>query len=166
MSKRRPKHIFRERRPASCRLESPESVAFRGAMYEEHRREAVQERFGFEAGDEDELMRLADWGGSIAFGGEPYLVLEPRRAYDDHADFDSAVCRAGLKRFVRPRMDSDWSCDGIPIDPETGKPDPTITRPQIDEAMPPYTVVVEVRPGIRARRGIAIEWNDSGVRQS
>jgi hypothetical protein len=36
--------MFKERRRASCRLESVESAEFRSAMYEENRREAVAKR--------------------------------------------------------------------------------------------------------------------------
>jgi hypothetical protein len=121
-------------------LERPESAAFKAALYDENREEAVRERFMAECVDEEvldreELSRLFTPEARITIQGALYVVIAPRRTYDDHTEFDAAVCKAGLKYFVRRAMDSDQlGISGI--------------------EMGPYILVREVEPGARTRQPV------------
>jgi hypothetical protein len=121
-------------------LERPESAAFKAVLYDENREEAVRERFmaecvDEEAWDREELSRLFTLEASMTIQGALYMVIAPQRAYDDHTEFDAAVCQAGLKCFVRKAMDSDQL--GIP-----------------GIEMGPYILVREFEPGVRTRQPV------------
>src|SRR5262249_30250342 len=53
------------------------------------------------------VMQLARVVGTVTVEGASGVVLEPRKVYDDHADFDTLVVRAGLARFARRPLPGD-----------------------------------------------------------
>lgn len=112
---------FRERRPAQCRLESVESVAFRRALYAEHaaelRREHEHDLKAFElirsAGldpdvlDMTALIAVSRLEGTVSLNDETLLVIVPSDPCMDHMAFDRTICGAGLTRYVRHALPSD-----------------------------------------------------------
>jgi len=68
----------------------------------------------------------------------------------DQMEFDRRVCEAGLTDFIRTTMPEDRGVGCTPIDPDTGKPDPSITRPLID--IGPYLRVRQAASGIRLKQ--------------
>jgi hypothetical protein len=77
-------------------------------------------------------------------GGDMLPLCEPLEQPERHEDFDRVMCQAGLERFIRPEMPSDY-----PI-AEGAK-----AASQTDEMA--CVLVVQLAPGIRARRGINIQ---------
>jgi hypothetical protein len=147
----RPRWRFRERRAASCRLERPESAAFRRHLYDEERAAIVAELLGMERLDLDRLHELSYLREFAPVVGVVHAVIEPRVAYADHSDFDREVCLAGLKRFVRPIMPSDRRND-LAIDPDSGEWDTSGDDPAILGSA--GVLVREVQPGFRIRKGL------------
>jgi hypothetical protein len=134
----RPKPLFKQRRPAGARLESVESVAFRKAMYAENAAE-VRLRMADDHGtlDFEALREVSSYRGTIDFEGERLIVVEPTGSWPDHTRFDSAICEAGLKMFVRPAMPSDGR---VPADA--------------------WVAVQELARGVRVRRPLSIVRNE------
>jgi hypothetical protein len=60
--------------------------------------------------DEDvpRLSRLCDLRGLVRVWGALVPYVLPLANYDDPADFDRALVRAGLPEFLRPRHPGDW----------------------------------------------------------
>jgi hypothetical protein len=126
--------------------ETPESVAFRRHMADER---------GAEELDYGALAAISDLLGLVDLDGEPLPLVEPLRPYDDHTDFDRAVCKAGIKAFVRRTMESDQPGHGTPLDPLTHLPDPTIPIPE--DRFPDHVIVREACEGMRWKFGIQLE---------
>jgi hypothetical protein len=147
----RPKPLFRQRRPAQCRLESVESVAFRRLMYAENAAEVRREHehgresfriissAGFDpwALDMDALMACSRLEGTVDVAGEVLLMIVPSDLRMDHMTLDRAICEAGVTRFVRRTMPSD--------------------RPFPDVSIGEFVLVQELSKGLRHRVPIAIE---------
>ena len=113
---KKPKWRFKERRPASARLEHPESVRFRDVLYQENadevRQKFVEEtdrELGFPPGfpDRDALNKISWHCFDVFWGGVKYPAISPKVDWQDPSEFDAAVCAAGLKQFVRRILDSD-----------------------------------------------------------
>jgi hypothetical protein len=141
------------RRKRERRTETRESRAFR----EQYALETMWEALGEKRWEYDRvglamISNLVDVARDL--DGEWIPVIEPLRAYDDHMEFDRAICAAGVKRFMRRTMPSDQPGYGTPLNPQTMEPDPTIPVPdfQLDE----FLVVWELSRDIRARRGVTI----------
>jgi hypothetical protein len=163
--KTRPRSPFRRRRPASCRLESVDSVRFRRAMDEENAAEARRKHardtrcYGLirSAGldpmslDIDALIAISRVEGVVAFDDGALLVIVPVGAHDDHSEFDRAICRAGVREFVRRTMPSDRPGIGIPLDPSVPVPDVDLGD---------FVVVREMTEGVRTRFPISVEWGE------
>ena len=121
--KARPRSPFRQRRPASARLESVESVAFRQALYAERaaelRREYAHDLEAFalisSAGfdplqlDMDRLIAVSGLEGTVDVAGEVLLMIVPSGPCADHMAFDRTVCEAGVTKYVRHALPSDRS---------------------------------------------------------
>jgi hypothetical protein len=147
----RPQWRFRERRAASCRLESVASIAFRKALGEGNRREIIAELLGMESLDLDRLAELSTFREYAPVLGVICAVVEPRITYADHSDFDREMCLTGLKRFVRPIMPSDRRND-LALDRSTGV---FSTSGDAPEVLAFTSILVrEVQPGFRIRRGL------------
>ena len=128
--------------PSERRRETPESKAFRREMKRDEispqdRRMLAEliERWVkagviAEPGDHETISRLCQFNGWMEVNGEPLPKVWPLIDVDEHAEFDSALCKAGLKKFVRPGHISD---------------DPIRTK---------CVLVQELSPGIRARVGL------------
>jgi hypothetical protein len=89
--------------------------------------------------------------------GDLVLAVEPREPRGDHMEFDSAICMAGVKRYLRPIMRSDQpGAPGYtPVDMKTFKPDPSIPVPDARLAGN-FVLVVEQIPGVRWRMGVQL----------
>ena len=125
--KAQPHSPFRQRRPAQCRLESAESVAFRQALYEanmeEVRSEHERDKEAFEmvssAGfdpwslDMDALIAVSNLEGTVTLDGEVLLVIVPSDPCADHMALDRTICGAGLTRYVRHVLPSDRPIPGV-----------------------------------------------------
>ncbi|MGP0069671.1 MAG: hypothetical protein ACLQGP_39475, partial [Isosphaeraceae bacterium] len=74
---------------------------------------------------------------------ERLIVIEPKGEWPDHMKLDSAVCAAGLKRFVRPVLASDLG--------------------GVEAFGADHMAVMEVTKGVRARRPLMVTWNESEV---
>jgi hypothetical protein len=76
--------------------------------------------------------------------GEMVPLYEPVHQPEAHEGFDRAMCRAGLEKFIRPEMPSDYpiaaGAKGVP---------------QADARA--CVLVVQLAPGVRARRCINIQ---------
>jgi hypothetical protein len=115
----RPKPLFKQRRPAQCRLESVESVAFRKALYAENAAEVRHERehecfrlisaAGFDPLqlDMDRLIAVSGLEGTVDVAGEVLLMITPSDPRMDHMALDRAICEAGVTRYVRHALPSD-----------------------------------------------------------
>jgi hypothetical protein len=133
--------------------ESPESTAFREHMKCEQLGEAL-EMMAIDPNDLDwrSLTAISSLVGMLAFEGGYLPMLRPKRGYAVHEDFDRVICAAGIKKFVRPAMDSDRLGHETAFDPQTGKPDPTIPVPEV--IVGSHMLVIELEEGLRIRRGI------------
>lgn len=163
--KTRPRSPFKHRRPASARLESVDSVAFRKAMYDEIAAEARRAHVRGEechrlirsAGIDPQsldgvaLEAISRLVGVIDSEAERILIISPTREWDDHSEFDQAICAAGLKVFIRPTMPSDHPGHGVPLDP-------AVPIPAID--LGDVIVVRELKKGLRVRQPITIRCED------
>jgi hypothetical protein len=98
----RPKHPCR-------RGKSPESIRFRKLMKMDEP-EWLFEDTGINPKKIDfpALMAISRCVGRARIDGVVRILISPIERYDDHGDFDAAVCRAGLTAYVRPAMPSDW----------------------------------------------------------
>jgi hypothetical protein len=123
--------------------ETPESKAFRREMEHATRRERDARLLAEAAthwltrgvyiqkdGDPDKIAELCSYGGCWIEGALVALMIRPNINVQHYAEFDRALCAAGLKAFVRP-------CH--PTDDAVGA-----------KAM----LVQEIEPGVRARRMI------------
>jgi hypothetical protein len=106
-----PRPLFKQRRPASARLESVESVAFRKALGEieaEERRASSLRFLGLEPDcDIAALAALCERVGYISVGGRPVLGIEPIGEWDDDTEFDRRMFAAGLRAYVRRPLSSE-----------------------------------------------------------
>ena len=149
-----------------------ESVAFRKLMYLENAiefrdhmrsREVIKmiESAGIDPHtlDPDALIAVSRLEGILPIAGETLLIINPNQSCMDHMDFDRAICQAGIKQFVRRRLLSDRPGQGTAINPRTGKPDPTISVPDVDFGT--HVVVRELANGIRTRYSIGLVISDS-----
>jgi hypothetical protein len=84
------------------------------------------------------LNAFATFGGIVRDRGELLVLIRPRDAEAEQMTFDSAVCRAGLKQFVRPPLGDEHD-----LDPKAN-----------------YVKVCELAQGVRARIGITVCWPD------
>ena len=72
-------------------------------------------------------------------------------AITDQMEFDRRVCAAGLTDYIRATMPEDRGAGCTPVDPETGRPDPS--REAFEHDPGPYVRVRQVAPGFRIKRG-------------
>jgi hypothetical protein len=135
--------------------ESAESKAFREAMatmtWDEALDELVKKHADARPNTPDgaALLACCRYVGMVGMGRVKVHVVEPLRPCDDHMDFDREVCKAGLKRFIRKRMESDGPEDSALIDPG-------IALFGVD--LGEWVLVLEASEGLRFRSGIDIEW--------
>jgi hypothetical protein len=80
----------------------------------------------------------------LVVDGEMLPLYEPLKQPERHEDFDRAMCQAGLKKFIRPEMPSDY-----PIAEEAKK--------VLQADVVACVLVVQLAPGVRARRGINVQ---------
>jgi hypothetical protein len=135
--------------------ESAESKVFREFMA----RDAVDESFVAaveehadrrpDTPDFEALQACCRYVGMVSVGRARVHVVEPLRPYEDNMDFDREVCKAGLKRFVRRPMESDYPGHGTPLNPEVPPPD-------VDWGE--WLIVLEMSEGFRTKSGIRIGW--------
>jgi hypothetical protein len=92
--------------------------------------------------DLDAAQRVSNFLAVIGVEGRPTPLVEPIAACADHADFDRELCAAGIKRFVRQRMESDWPSE--------------VTDGQ---ALPGHLLVTEKTPGVRTRVPLVVVMN-------
>jgi hypothetical protein len=150
----------RERR--SQQGESPHSVAFRQWMERDRADEDFDRRIEQHAEDHPDepnfaaLEACARCLGVIRVGGVPVFAVEPIGPCEDQMEFDRAVCAAGLKRFIRRPMASDYPREGHAINPRTGRRDPTIPVPDVD--LGDWLIVLELAEGVRCKPSIRIAW--------
>jgi hypothetical protein len=143
-------------------VDSPEAAIFRQWMD----RDAVDEDFdrlveqhAEDRPDEPDFAALeacSRYLGKVRVGGVTVAVVEPIGPCEDQMVFDKAVCAAGLKRFIRRPMESDYPGHGTPINPRTGESDPSIPIPDID--LGDWLIVLEAAKGIRFKRSLRIGW--------
>ena len=76
-------------------------------------------------------------------------LLQPKKM--DQMEFDRRVCAAGLTDFIRETMPEDNGEGCTPINPDTGKPDPSISRPP-DMMFGKYVRVRQLAPGFRTKQ--------------
>src|SRR5262245_59502185 len=115
----------------------------RKRLRREQRRSAFRRRCGTPACDAlddlSDLYRVVMDGG---LAGGPVLLIFPRAEWTEpdrpHEDFDRAVCLAGVKEFIRPRLPSD-TC-GLPDVGVLGQ----------------WMFVREIRPGVRLRTDVTL----------
>jgi hypothetical protein len=133
--------------------ESPESTVFREHMKCEQLGEAL-EVMGIDPSHLDwgSLTAISSLVGMLAFEGGYVPMLRPKRRHAVHEDFDRMICAAGIKKFVRPAMDSDRPGRGTAFNPQTGKPDPMVPVPEV--IVGSHMLVIELEEGLRIRRGI------------
>jgi hypothetical protein len=86
-------------------------------------------------GDFRAAERVAELVAVIGVDGEPTPLVRPRLEPATHSDFDRALCRAGVRRFARERMASDW-------------PEGTVVSPHV--------LVEELGPGTRRRLPLVV----------
>jgi hypothetical protein len=148
--------VGKQSRRKRRRRETPESVTFRRHLLSEE----LLEWLGWEGGGRDwrAICQISALMGVATIEGEKYPVVEPLRRYEDHAEFDRALCQAGVKAFVRRTMDSDQPGPGPPINPETGEPNPSIPPPNV--RFPSHVLVQEAGEGIRLRSGVDLEQGE------
>ena len=138
-------------RRKQARRETSESAAFRDHLRAEHFQELVATHPHV---DWRALEALCHVEATVVDGEEVLPLVVPRRPPADHRDFDRAVCATGLKVYFRRTMPSDHPGQGIPLDPTTGRPDPTFPVPP--DRLGPFLCIVEITPGVRCRRDAEI----------
>jgi hypothetical protein len=82
--------------------------------------------------NDTDLQQLASSDGCLLVGSEKVQLISPLDKTIHHMNFDRAVCAAGLKRFVRPILESDLE-----------------TNPTIK--IGGHMLIVEEKPGQRLR---------------
>jgi hypothetical protein len=146
----------------SQQAESPEGAVFRQWMDRDQADEDFDrriERHARDRPDEPDFAALevcARCLGVIRVGGVPVFAVEPIGLCEDQMEFDKAVCAAGLRRFIRRPMESDYPGHGTPINPRTGESDPSIPIPDID--LGDWLIVLEAAKGLRFKRSLRIAW--------
>ena len=97
------------------------------------------------------VMELTN-GWTVLYGqtpDEPRItpLLHPKIA--DQMEFDRRVCAAGLTDYFRDTMPEDRGTGCTPLDPVTGRPDPSIVRP--DVPIGDHLRIIQVAPGVRMK---------------
>ena len=87
------------------------------------------------------VAKLSRFMAFIRVEGKQTIFVDPMDGTVLYLDFDRAMCKAGLRRFIRPRMDSDW--DGLP----EAKPRPA------------NVLVRQLSPDVRVRRPLVVVLN-------
>jgi hypothetical protein len=106
------------------------------------RRRTLRERAA--AWDTAALAVLCDaLAGPVRVGGELLMALRPKGGEwpQDVTSWDRRVCAAGVRAFVRPSCPHPWPAGEGGLG---GR----------------WTLVEEIRPGLRVRRGIEVCWPD------
>jgi len=104
--------------------------------------------------DHEKLSTLAKLT-QVVIDGDKYIpLLTPIEPVTDHSEFDGAVCRCGVRDFVRPGMPSDLP--GAPGGKilEFWSRDPAVTSDNMAALLPSppqYVRVIEDAPGRRRR---------------
>jgi hypothetical protein len=89
-----------------------------------------------------------DAASVVFYAGEPVPFLRPLDRFEDHIEFDRAVCESGIKRFIRAVMPSD-------------QPNPErliqlgLDR---DAVFGPYIEVRRLSSSLRVRRSVEVAW--------
>jgi hypothetical protein len=122
MSKRKGRKNSEARPPSERRREreSAESVAFRELMDQDQQDVefiSLIERHAEERPDHLDLVALGAccrYLGLVQLGDARVIAVGPLRECHDHSEFDRLVSHAGLKRFIRRPMRSDYPGGAFP----------------------------------------------------
>jgi hypothetical protein len=82
--------------------------------------------------------RVAELVGVVSFDGRDVPFVRPRGDFGDHADFDAALCKAGVREFARAVTPSDW--------------------PSFSGNVGPHVLVNEIQPGFRLRQQASVSF--------
>jgi hypothetical protein len=81
--------------------------------------------------DAHAAARVAELAGVVRIDGRDVPFVKPHRSYEDNAEFDAALCKAGVREFARATMPGDWPA--------------FVSNPG------PHVLVTQIRPGVRVR---------------
>jgi hypothetical protein len=121
--------------------------------------------------DTDALELLCGFQGTIGVGDRPVPRMVPHRdftpgphAANEQMDFDAAVCKAGLKEFIRPTLPGDRTGPDSGWTPAFGNvPEEAVERCQekVNATFVPggWVLVKEIRPNLRTRSAIILKLN-------
>jgi hypothetical protein len=100
--------------------------------------------------DHEALSAICSYCGLVDDRGGPVPLVRPLGDFEspswDQMEFDAAVCRAGIKKFIRPLSAADQ-----PAAPPSGQ--------SFDG---PFLLVEEFEPGVRLRRGVVLASSPEG----